>query len=271
MRTTLAVVLLLLLAGCGSPFAEPTPTESVTPAPVPDDSTVAPGVTDAGLADLDALAGAHTTTLDARSYTVESTYRSVYPNGTERASYAVVVRLSADRDYRTNVSVTGETGPRLLGEPPATGEFWSNGSTYVAAITRGNDTTYSSYVPPDGYAGKWYYWTRSVALVGGPREDLVRTLEPFDELTRTGANATGHRLVGEAEALPSALGSGDLTDAHGARVEAIVTDRGVVRRYTLRYWGVTPAGEHVRVERTVVYRGIGRTTVEKPAWADRAQ
>lgn len=271
MRATLAVALLLVLTGCSAPFAEQTPTESVTPAPVPEDSTLAPGITKAGLVDLGALAGAHAATLDGRSYTLRSNYTAWYANGTKRTSYAVTLRLTADRTYRANVSVGGSVAPRLLGEPPATGEFWANGSTYLAAVTHGNGTTYSSYTPPDGYAGKWYYWTRSVALVGGPREDLTQTLDPFADLTRVSSNRTGHRLVGEAETLPNALGGGDLTDVHGASVEALVTDRGVVRRYTLRYWGVTPEGEHVRVERTVSYRAIGNTTVEEPAWADRAQ
>ncbi|WP_255150421.1 DUF7537 family lipoprotein [Halorarius halobius] len=273
MRAGVAVVAVLaLLAGCsGTPVGDATPTRTITPVEVPASDRIAPGVTADGVVDPQALGAAHAGALDDRSYTLTANHSSTYANGSVRSAYDVRVWLSADRDYRAVSRTAGPEAPVLLGAPPASGEFWSNGTTYVAAVSHANETRYNRFRPPDGYAGTWRYWIEAVALDGDPAAavaGVTRAADPEPVGKRSVGGTVVYTLVGDSTTAPA--GSDALVDARDAGVTVNVTETGLVRSYTLRYTATTAAGATVTVVRRVRYGNVGATTVERPDWFDRA-
>ena len=269
----LLVCLLLVTAGCntlgGGDAGASTPT--VTPAPVPAEETLAPGITDDGVTNPRALAGAHAGVITNRSYrlTVNRTVRAA--NGTLRERLSLELALAANRDYLVDTGTAGPEAPVFLGTPPANATFWSNGSTYVRKLTRDGRTTYNTFSPVEG-AGTWQYWARTVPFGGQqatPRAFLTRTFRAVDTVVvgRTEANGTTtYRLRGNetTEQLEA-----DVANPRNVSLTATVTDEGLVRTLSLRYVG-TIDGEEVVVSRTVAYRNVGATSVERPPWFDRA-
>jgi hypothetical protein len=273
MRSVVAVActVLLVLAGCSGfvGSGDSTPSETFTPAPVPADrATLAPGLDADGVTAPRRLGNAHGRVLDERSYRLVANHTVRYPNGTARSVLRVDIRLDAERRYLTTVRAGGHAGPGLLGQPPARGTFWSNGSVYAVALTRDNGTTYNRFQPPDGYAGTWPYWIRGVALDGAPGEDTTRLFAAIDVtvVERTTVNGTARYILRGREAQPGELPvPGGLTDPRNATVRAVVRDDGLVERYRVRYTANASTGP-VTVVRAVRYEGVGATTVERPSW-----
>lgn len=269
----LLVCLLLVTAGCntlgGGDTGDPTPT--VTPAPVPAEESLAPGVSDEGVTNPRALADAHADVISNTSYrlTVNRTVRAA--NGTLRERLSLELALATDRSYRVDTATAGPEAPVFLGTPPANATFWSNGSTYVRKLTRDGQTTYNTFDPVEG-AGTWQYWARTVPFGGEqatPRAFLRRTFGAVDTevVGRTGANGTTvYRLRGNATAERL---DAEVANPRNVSLVATVTEGGLVASLSLRYVG-TMDGERVRVTRTVAYSDVGSTTVEPPPWFDRA-
>ncbi|WP_246982754.1 DUF7537 family lipoprotein [Halorientalis marina] len=271
----LVVALVALLAGCSgfSGGSEATPTLTPGNAPTPT-KAYPPGVDDSGVVAPGALAEAHTARDDGRSYTLVSNRTVRYANGTVRSDLSVRIELATNRSFFATVSTDGAHGPLLLGEPPASAAYWSNGSTYARALTRDGGTTYNTFTPPDQYTGTWRYWTQTVAF-GGRSGYSGRTIrEVFTSIptevvgreTRTGTTVVV--LAGTA-AETTDFTAPEIDTVENLSLRAAVDTEGLVRLVRYRFDG-TVDGEPVVVERTIRYEDVGSTSVEKPQWLDRA-
>lgn len=268
------LVAVLALAGC-SGFAfegSETPTP-VTPAPVPDAASDAgpPGVSDGEVTSARLLGRAHGAALNGTGYTVVSNRTVVYPNGTVRSQIRTRVALEPSGTYLTDIAVRGPHAPVLLGRPPATATFWSDGDRHLRRLERDDQTVYNEYTPPDSYAGTWRYWVRSVALDGTPARDVTETVGSFRTLTvseQTGTEA-GYLIRGRGLRADESV-TGGTTDPTNASLTARVRGDGVITSYRVRYVARTPDGERVRVRRVVRFTNVGETTVGRPDWYDRA-
>lgn len=271
----LAVVLLAVLAGCNAlpGGGSGGTTATVTPAPLPAASGFPPGVTESGVEDPIALSSAHRALVDDRSYTLGAERVVRYRNGTLRSRLRLRVALAADRSYLANAATAGPYAPVFLGRPPAQGVYWSNGTVYLRKFTRKNETTYNRFGTRNDGAGTWGYWVTTVPFGGGRGDPETFYREVFGSVpTRTVQRQTvDGTVVYRLEGTRAGTGGfdRDVANVTDLRLDATVTAEGLVRTMSLRYAGVTD-GEPVAVHWTVTYRNVGNTTVERPAWFERA-
>jgi hypothetical protein len=285
----LGVACLLVLAGCGGvwPVDDPASggvdgdaTSTVTPAPLPEEEPeFPPGVDRRGVVDAERLAEAHGTAIANASYTVRSNRTVEYANGSLRSSLVVEVALARNRTFLATAATAGPGAPVFLGVPPARATFWSNGSLYVRRFTTRGETTYNQFDPGQQFAGTWRYWARTVPFggrSGRPGSFYTETLGVVPTRVtgrETAGNASLVHLVGRGS--PGSVegtpldGGGSLGSARNVSLRATVDQRGVVRSLSLDY-DATADGRPVHVSWTVHYRAVGRTTVGRPSWFDRA-
>ncbi|MDS0221811.1 hypothetical protein NDI54_10680 [Haloarcula sp. S1AR25-5A] len=268
------VVAVVLTAGCGGfGFGSVDgPSTPVTPAPVPTstESTYPPGVGSTGVTNPSRLGSVHGDHLNETGYTLVTNRTVRYPNGSLRSQLRISVAVDANRTYLANISIRGPEAPVLLGRPPATASFWSDGDTYLRRLTRDNRTIYNEYDPPDSYAGTWRYWVYTAALTGRPAADVTRTISPFQTRTAEVRRADGTAYVVRGDQLRADQPSAAWESRDNTSLVAHVTQSGLVRYYRTEY--TMPAdGEQVTVTRTVEFSAVGNTTVGPPPWADRAR
>jgi hypothetical protein len=194
-----------------------------------------------------------------------------YANGSLRSYLRVHVALDANRTHLANISVRGHAAPVLLGRPPATASFWSDGDTYLRRLVRDNRTIHNEYDPPDSYAGTWRYWVHTAALNGRPAADVTRTVAPFHTRTLQSQQSDGTVYVIRGDRLRENDTSTVWASRENATLVAHVTRSGLVRDYRTEYTAATEGGEPVTVTRTVTFTAVGNTTVGPPPWYDRAQ
>lgn len=248
----LLLVALVATAGCSGPFAGSTPsgTETVTPAPVPEeppptdrDGELAPGLTDDGVVDAARLVGAHTEALIDTSYTARLSTTRTAPNGTLRERYDRAVRVAAPDRFRYVLTVETPDLERRT-------DRWRSGERAYEAVTENGNTTYRSMDRP------------SVPTLLS-REGLFRLFRLIPSRvtdTRTVDGTTTYRIVG---------GPGDLPPLTNVSYVANVTDRGLITSYRVTYTlDREDDPRHVTVEATVT--GVGDTTVDRPVWYDEA-
>ncbi|KOX94727.1 hypothetical protein AMS69_02380 [Haloarcula rubripromontorii] len=271
----LLVLTVVVTAGCGGlgfsgDDGSPPP---VTPAPVPTDSATAypAGVGPTGVTSPSLLGSAHGDRLNGTGYTLTMTRTVRYANGSLRSHLRVHVALDRNRTHLANISVRGHAAPVLLGRPPATASFWSDGDTYLRRLVRDNQTVYNEYDPPDSYAGTWQYWVHTAALNGRPAADVTRTVAPFHTRTSRSERSDEAVYVISGDRLRDNATSTVWTSRENATLVAHVTRAGLVRDYRTEYTTVTDGGDLVTVTRTVRFTGVGNTTVGPPPWRDRAQ
>ncbi|GCF13363.1 hypothetical protein Harman_12980 [Haloarcula mannanilytica] len=270
----LLVIAVVVTAGCGGfgLTGGDDPSATVTPAPVPtsDESTYPPGVRSTGITSPSLLGSVHGDHLNGTGYTLVSNRTVRYANGSLRSQLRIRVAVGANRTYLANVSVRGPGAPVLLGRPPATASFWSDGDTYLRRLTRDNRTVYNEYDPPDSYAGTWRYWVHTAALNGRPAVDVTRTVAPFHTRTVEARGSGETAYVVRGDRLRDDPPSVAWESRHNASLVAHVTRSGFVRDYRTAYT-MTVDGERVNVSRTVEFTAVGNTTVGPPPWADRAR
>ncbi|EMA28924.1 DUF7537 family lipoprotein [Haloarcula japonica] len=269
------VLVVVVTAGCGG-FGFSGGDESsasVTPAPVPTDAatTYPAGVGPTGVTSPSLLGSAHGDRLNGTGYTLTMNRTVRYANGSLRSHLRIQVALDANRTYLTDISVRGHAAPVLLGRPPATASFWSDGDTYLRRLVRDNQTVYNEYDPPDSYAGTWRYWVHAAALNGRPAVDVTRTVAPFHTRTLQSQQSDGTVYVVRGDRLRENTSSTAWTSRENATLVAHVTQSGLVRDYRTEYTTVTDTGEPVTVTRTVRFTAVGNTTVGPPPWYDRAR
>jgi len=271
----LLVIAVVVTAGCGGfGFSDGDGSSaSVTPAPVPTSSatTYPPGIGSTGITSPALLGSAHGDRLNGTGYTLTMNRTVRYANGSLRSHLRVHVALDANRTHLANISVRGHAAPVLLGRPPATASFWSDGDTYLRRLVRDNQTVYNEYVPPDSYAGTWRYWVHTAALNGRPAADVTRTVAPFHTRTRQSQQSGGTVYVIRGDRLRENTTSTAWTSRENATLVAHVTRSGLVRDYRTEYTTVTDDGEPVTVTRAVRFTAVGNTTVGPPPWHDRAR
>lgn len=271
----LLVITVVVTAGCGGfGFSDGGDSSTpVTPAAVPTSSatTYPAGVGSTGVTSPSLLGSAHGTRLNGTGYTLAMNRTVRYANGSLRSHLRVRVALDANRTHLANISVRGHAAPVLLGRPPATASFWSDGDTYLRRLARDNQTIYNEYDPPDSYAGTWRYWVHSAALNGRPAADVTRTVAPFHTRISQSQQSDGRVYVIRGDRLREDTTSTAWASRKNATLVAHVTQSGLVRHYRTEYTTVTDDGEPVTVTRTVRFTAVGNTTVGPPPWRDRAQ
>jgi len=274
----LALVYLVVLAGCGSDGSGGGGTEpTVTPAAVPADTTtttatderertLAPGVTTAGVVAPARLVGAHVDALAGRSFTTTRRAVSYTANGSLRSEVRTRGLVSADRrrllvERRARgpvvrgIGLDGRTDQYIAGETVLQRE--RSGGTVTYDRTRRQPGTISgSVLVTDLTAGS----TLALAL-----DALTFEVRPYQDpwysrqyrLVSTGVEDRD-TLVG--------LGGRNVSDVS---FMATVTDEGLVSWFRLSYTADRGDGQ-VRVVRTVGFDSLGETTVGRPSWYGNA-
>lgn len=260
---TLALVLALVLAGCGgtdAPAFGGADRPTVTPAAVPHDPpaapgrTLAPGLTREGVFDPNRLAAAHAAVLADTSYTVHRVEQRTYRNGTVRSRYESTVRVAAGGDRFRYVLEQAD----YRGETPRerrVGRWMDDGSGFERHEDASGSVRYRRLSDPDAVLPE-----RATNRYG-----LARVLSAVD-LRVTGTTERGGRTLYHlgVEGTPE-----DLPPLRSVAVDAVVDDRGVVRSYDLTY-RVERAGTPTRVTVRVAFDALGATRVVRPLWYDEA-
>lgn len=250
-------------------------------ASTPTDRPAVPGVGAGGVDDPAALATAHVDALEATSYTIESrrTLRTV--DGTLWSSLTLAVALTAGRTYLAFVATAGPNAPVLLGTPSARATFWSDGERYLRRFRRDGETTFNTFRPPNDHVGSWRYWVHTVPFAdqGWGPETFYRTLFGNVPTRLAGSSTDGQADTYHVREDPS--GSLPPDPRFAADVDAVrdlslwarLAEPGVVSALDLAYTGDVEGDDGTRtvdVGRTVRYRDVGETTVDRPSWYDRA-
>lgn len=273
----IAVVVLAGCAGIGSDAADrnDTPIETATPVPVPDADTGtvgSSGIDGSGVSDPNALAAAHVERLRGQSYRLVSNQTVRYGNGSVRSQYRMDLRLAENRTYFVTVRTAGPEGPLLLGETPATAEFWSDGETYLRAFGA-SDPVYNEFSPSSSGVGTWGFWasTGNFEFLFSPTDMIETSLESVptqvDE-TRRVDGVDRYSLV-ETERTDAELPFPEADPARNITLTAEIDRVGLVRQIELEY-AAEIDGERVRVTRSITYSGVGTTDVGRPAWFEQA-
>ncbi|SFF75832.1 hypothetical protein SAMN04488063_0162 [Halopelagius inordinatus] len=242
--STVAVALLLVLAGCAAVSNAPTAgSEWVSPSdPLPDE--LPPGVSESGV-DSDALLEANRAALEDESFALRT-------NGTDSVgSSEEVVRAVADRSRVRLDLKTG--GPDR--------EVFLDGETLFVRTHRGNDTavrtaprTKDADVVPDSFV-------RDDRLAQFAR---AAAHEPVGTVERDGETL----VVLEAdESDPSGEAFDDLT-VETFRSQILVGSDGVVREFHGVVEGTDESGDEFRIDHRYALEELGKVSVEKPTWAE---
>ncbi|MFB6310384.1 MAG: hypothetical protein ABEH64_04285, partial [Salinirussus sp.] len=231
-----------------------------------------PGITADGVTDPAALAEAHAAASQARSYTME--LEDIRRDGSLelRSALALDLSLAADRDYLAVVSTAGPEAPLVLGRPPATSVYWSDGEQYYVDHQPDAWAGVSSFRPLRGWVGTWRYWSHVFAFGGridSAPEDYFRSLFAAVPLRLVDRHETQDEqrywLTGQsAEPIspPSELAG---SDHRHIEVTAVVDGAGMVRSHDVRYRARFD-GDEGSVRRSIAYTSVGETTVDRPAW-----
>ena len=292
--TVAAVVVAVILAGCGAApgtgsGGESATTATATPAtPVEATATdaaaatdatatqtprrLAPGVTADGVVDATALVGAHVEALAGRSFTVTRHTRGVDPVTNETTREVTTTwRIDARETVRGRYESRWTTVPRsLVGDrrPPRVVDAYRADGTVLRRVVTDGDADATGEVNTTGDAG---------ANVSFARPDL----------TQTGLRLTPalHRevivAVGDAASVTVQPVARDDTRRYrltarlpddryrtNRTVELLVTPDGRVTEIRQQFRsGVTDSV----ITRTVRFSAVGETRVERPAWYDAAR
>lgn len=278
------VLVVVVLAGCsglGGDAASPGdgPVDTATPVPVPDadlETVRSPGIDDGGVSEPAAVAAAHSEKLSEQSYRLVSNQTVRYENGSVRSQYYVDLRLAENRTHFATVRTAGPEAPGLLGSPPAYGEYWADGETYLLAFGD-SDPMYNEFEVDSsgaGTPGTWAYWasTGSFEFIFSPTSMIETSLESIptrvDE-TRRVDGVDRFSLV-EADRIDADLPYPEADPARGVSLTADIDRTGLVRQLHLEYTAEVD-GERVLVTRSITYSDIGTTDVGRPAWFDAAR
>jgi hypothetical protein len=267
---TAVLVLCLVTAGCtGFVGSDPGRSETVTPAPVPDSppAVLAPGLSEAGVRDVDTLVRAHVAGLSNISYTVEHRRTVDDATGTRRVEQRTRAEISAG--YQSYTADRTITGPAVTDQVIRTHSEDRRAIQWILG-----DGTNSSRIVSDG---------RGIGAPPLPPREALFFEPTYHSRLRAlflGANVTAVVPVhtGDAEARETrryrvhADGAADRSEFPVAAADrvgdvsftATVTPSGVVRSYDLRYT-VVRNGTTLRVTESLRYTDLGATTVDTDA------
>lgn len=272
----LLLVMAVLVAGCSGFSSDAGPTGTVTPAPVPSHTTSpvwqeptegperARWLNDTGTIDLVMLGRVHYRTVFSTTYTYRDVQRITAANGSILTETEMITahgkssqRITVRRyDHRTQQQVEWDY-------------FIPNNEIVVERSQLENRTIYRQLSHRQLYRQLESLPDRELLishLMAGTRGEVDPQLRWLRE-----TNETGHyHLFASRLIRPDRFNAIDQADEPrnlSLRVE--VDSAGFIRSYRLAYAAQTDTG-HVRVERTVTYSSVGSTTVERPAWYERA-
>lgn len=278
--TALLLALVTISAGCGgmpnlggSTDSTPIPTSTPTPEPL------APGITDNEVIDAGQLLQAHRRMLDGRSYTIRSVLAVTDSTGSLIARQIVVVKVGADGQFTLDQRVEGRfpwenttiPGPDVYpGDElvhPQSEQYiaagrrraWSNGSvTYVA---KGRDPDYQRYEAGDAPI-------RTTFLDGGG--DIHSYLTNTGPIHVSTTQINGWQVYRiESTFDKTAMTTASRQDG-AVTVVAAVDSFGLVHRLRATYDLPDQFGEG-HVTDWFRIKGIGETTIQRPAWVDDAE
>lgn len=251
-RLLVALLGLVLLAGCGG-FTTPddTTTETLTPASVPADETVAPGVPATGgeptAIDADRLLAADTSGRSA-GYRLARTVTIRGTNWTTRIDRDRRVAADGTLFERAEFDSSGPLSPTL-----GRSELWTNGSaTYVRTFDSAGTRIEQGRFPSAPRHFQRWPMLREQVLEGG-----TYRVEP----TADGAVLRATALP----TLPATLVPLSLREPRNVTARVVVTEAGLIRSVRVRY-DTTVRGEPVRVTIRHRTRAVGATGVDRPAW-----
>ncbi|MEF8778874.1 MAG: hypothetical protein V5A36_08180, partial [Natronomonas sp.] len=193
-----------------------------------------------------------------------------------RSYLSMNLALAADRTYLAHVSTDGPEAPKFLGEPPATAMFWSDSESYFVQRPSDEPQSFTEFEPPDGYAGTWQYWARTIPFGGmhdSRPEVYFRTVFeaiPTRLVERQSTDGTSRYRIADDGTQPrsaSELGDPGLSDVRDVRLDAVVDRHSVIRSFELQF--VAEAnGDRIEHRRTLDYSALGETEVERPESVD---
>lgn len=238
-----AVAVCLVLAGCGALGGSPqTPTERVTPAPVPEATPgvegrqLVPGLRSGGITSAETLAGAHRAAVANRSYTLLGRW-----SGESRARET---RLVVESEYRYRYESESSDGRYE-------DQSFVAGSTRYTRQRRPLGVRYSTDDSVAASAQSDYLTEAAIEQYFTDRSGRVSVVDT------TG----GRRYEVVTEEVPPGIDS--VTDY---RAEAIVRPDGFVTQFRVAYRDPTT---NTTVRYAFTYSRIGGTTVERPDWVER--
>lgn len=270
-RVGAGLALVVLLAGCsgipapgsggpGAPGgAAPTLTPVAVPStdtPPPEERTLLPGLSAAGVRDPGRLADAHYTALEGRSYTRVGNMTVLSANGTTLTRWDRRLRVAAgwERYRYRRVARTAPSYPVSAYRPELAA--WYDGKSVYFRGVDGEDVDYARQ------SGN--------SLGDMTRHDRLLALYANFE-TRVRRAGDGYRLVGTDLENPAALDvPALLSDPRNVTFLAVLGPDGRVERYRLAY-DATLDGRPVRVVRTARFSAVGDTDVPEPGWAAEAR
>jgi hypothetical protein len=214
------------------------------------------------------LAAAHRTGLPNTSYTRTVTESTRRPSGSVIWQRTRVIETDGARVF----AVLTRSGAPLLRDP-------SLNAAHVELYTRlqpaPNESAVSAAVTHDD-ARTVSLRTNQYEHLLASRWDLAQLLAAFEtrivsrahrgETTVFNVAATGPPVVDRLRVGPARRA---VSDPRNVTFGLLVDERGIVHRYHLTYT-TTVEGWTLYYERTVALSAIGSTTVEPPAWLDRA-
>jgi len=239
-----AVVLAVVVAGCGSYVGGPgeqgadTPAPTLTPVPVPEVTetpvTLPPGVTGDRVTDATALYEAHTDYIEGRSYTLHVSV-DVDSGSSER-----LFRVETPTRYYRHDLLPGRNFTR-----------YADGERVYVRTTIGDNELFASSDDVDR-----------------PTAHTVRLSKAFLQLDEVRVAKTlvdgelHYELTGSYPVHPA------VDSLQDVRLRAVLGPQGFVRSLNASYVAVS-AGSRTNVTRSFAYTDVDSTTVERPAWVDR--
>lgn len=274
----LALVFAVILAGCGGAVLGGDRSPPTTATATTNQSTILPppGISSLRVLNPSALGRAHARAIENTSYVVVSNRTVSGPNGTLLSRLTTRIAVDDQEGFHARAETAGPEAPVFIGEPPAIGIYWSNGTVYLRKLSHGDRTVYTQYEPPNTWVGTRAYWAEAVPF--GARNNRPATFYtavfhavPARVVGETSIHGTPVlRLEGTInETDTDADLPDDLDSISNVTLVALVDQDGLVRALDLRYVG-TLDEEPVRVHWSVRYSDIGSTSVDRPSWYDRA-
>lgn len=271
-RAAVALALVAVAAGCSAPAVGggPTPgTDRLTPAPLPEGSPepLAPGVTNAGIVDANALKEAHIAQLDAGNFTVRRVRVERYANGSLRARTRLTAVFPGDGRYLVERTFEGPVHDRI-GTGGTVRQYGDENRTVRLRLAANGSVVERSVASPPG--GPVPRSSLLTAPFSGRTVLLVLRAVDFDAATALD-DRRGYRLrgsgVADRAALQSLLSPTLVESVRNVSAAAVVTEAGLVEQLRVAYT-VDLDGEPVRVVGTVRFSEVGTATLDRPAWAE---
>ena len=253
-RLAVALVGLALLAGCGgfTGLGDGQATETLTPAPVPENPPVAPGIPNTDgeptVVDADRLLAADEAQR-AGGYRLRRIVTVRETNWTTEIHRDRRVAADGTLFERVEIDSSGPLSPTL-----SRSELWTNGSTtYVRTFDgAGNRIEQAALPSAPGHFRRWPMLSEQI-LEGG-----TYRVEQIDDgaVLRSTALPT----------LPATLVPLSVREPRNVTARLVVTEAGLIRSVRVDY-DTTVRGDPVDV--TIQHRvaAVGNTSVDRPAWA----